>query len=125
MNPVVHFELPASDMERAKTFYEKVFGWNIVCGYENYYNIITAEIGDNGYMSAAPGAINGAVQRRDDAINGTRLIIQVENLDEAIRKAIDEGGRIFIPKKRTPHLYYSVIFDTEGNELNLVEAIKD
>ena len=69
MNPVVHFEMPASNMERAKAFYEKVFGWNIVCGYENYYNIITAEIGDKGYMSTAPGAINGAMQSKDDTID--------------------------------------------------------
>ena len=27
MNPVVHFELPYRDAERASTFYSKVFGW--------------------------------------------------------------------------------------------------
>lgn len=27
MNPVVHFEIPAMDMKRMKSFYETVFGW--------------------------------------------------------------------------------------------------
>jgi uncharacterized protein len=124
MNPVVHFEMPAFDMERAKKFYEKVFGWDVVCGYDNYYNLITADIGQNGYMSSAPGAINGAIQIKDDTIGGTRLIIQVEDLEIAVQKAIEEGAKILIPKRKTPRLYYSVISDSEGNELNLVEAIK-
>jgi hypothetical protein len=29
MSKVVHFEIPAEDMERASKFYENVFGWEI------------------------------------------------------------------------------------------------
>ena len=29
MNPIVHFEIPAKDMKRAKEFYGKLFGWKI------------------------------------------------------------------------------------------------
>ena len=28
-NSVVHFEIPAEDVQRAKKFYEKTFGWKI------------------------------------------------------------------------------------------------
>ena len=28
-NPIVHFEIPADDTERAKDFYAKTFGWEI------------------------------------------------------------------------------------------------
>ena len=28
-NPVVHFEIPADDVARAKAFYAKTFGWTI------------------------------------------------------------------------------------------------
>ena len=28
-NPIVHFEIPADDVARAKAFYEKVFGWKV------------------------------------------------------------------------------------------------
>jgi uncharacterized protein len=27
MEPVIHFELPAEDSQRASTFYENAFGW--------------------------------------------------------------------------------------------------
>lgn len=64
MNPVVHFELPACDMKRAKGFYENVFGWGVVCDYDVYYNLLTADVGTNGYMSAAPGAIKGLYRRK-------------------------------------------------------------
>jgi len=29
MNPVVHFEMPAEDKERIKTFYTSAFGWQM------------------------------------------------------------------------------------------------
>ena len=29
MDSVVHFEIPADDMERAKTFYRDNFGWTL------------------------------------------------------------------------------------------------
>jgi len=29
MSRVIHFEIPASDPERASAFYQKVFGWKI------------------------------------------------------------------------------------------------
>ena len=28
--PVVHFELPVDDVERAQTFYREAFGWNVM-----------------------------------------------------------------------------------------------
>jgi len=41
MEPVVNFELPAGDMKRAKKFYEKVFGWNMIAAYDTFYFALT------------------------------------------------------------------------------------
>ena len=123
-NPVFYFELPANDMGRAKSFYENVFGWNVQCSYENYYKADTAGIIDGGGLSQISGTINGGIQKKDETIGCVRIVINVQNLDEALQKAIAEGGKIFIPKKKIPGMLYSVILDTEGNEINLVEAIK-
>jgi len=30
MNSVVHFEIPADDVERAKKFYSENFGWKLI-----------------------------------------------------------------------------------------------
>jgi predicted enzyme related to lactoylglutathione lyase len=73
--------------------------------------------------SLNPGEINGAIQFKDETITSTRIVINVSNLDEALEKVQTEGGKIFIPKKKIPGNYYSVIYDTEGNEIMLIERI--
>ncbi len=124
MNPVFHFELPAKDMARAKAFYEKVFGWNITASYETYYLAATTAQTDSAGMSHAPGIINGALQQKDETITSLRLVVEVDNLEEAVEKALNEGATMFIPPKQLPHMKYCVIIDTEGNEVNLVEKLK-
>jgi hypothetical protein len=42
MNPVVHFELPASDRVRMADFYTKVFGWQTEMLGEEMSNYVTA-----------------------------------------------------------------------------------
>jgi uncharacterized protein len=120
MDPVILFELPATDMQRAKAFYEKVFGWNINSSYDRYFYAHTTETDEKIY-SQSPGVINGAIQKKDDIITSTRIVINVSNLDNALDKVLAEGGRIFVPKTKIPGGYYSVIYDTEANEINLVE----
>ncbi len=122
MDPVFRFELPANDMKRAKSFYEKVFGWVIDSGYDRYYWAQTTT-SDDKRKSQNLGEINGAIQFKDETITSIRIAINVSNLDETLKKILAEGGRIFIPKKKIPGSYYSVIYDTEGNEILLVEKI--
>ncbi|MBS3080874.1 hypothetical protein J4221_05360 [Candidatus Pacearchaeota archaeon] len=40
MDKVVHFEIPYDNVEEAKSFYEKVFGWKIQSIPEMNYNIV-------------------------------------------------------------------------------------
>ena len=50
MDKVVHFEIPAKDLERAKKFYSTVFGWQLQqMGPEmgNYVMVRTVEVGDD------------------------------------------------------------------------------
>jgi predicted enzyme related to lactoylglutathione lyase len=123
MDPVVHFEMPAKDMQRARAFYEKVFGWTVLPAYDTYY-LATTTPGDAGQMSQTPGEINGAIQQKDESIQTTRLIVKVSDIDKALEKALAEGGRVFIPKKKLPTMLYSVIWDTEGNEVNIVQPLE-
>jgi uncharacterized protein len=122
MEPVVFFEMPANDMKRAKDFYEKVLGWSISPAYENYYFALTTD-SDEKRNSKKAGQINGGIQKKDNTIGSTRLMIAVKSLDDTIKKAVEAGGRILIPPKKIPGYYYSVIMDTEGNEINLAEKL--
>jgi len=123
MSPVVLFEMPANDMKRAKEFYEKVLGWHILPDYENYYFALTAT-SDEHKIPKGVGQINGGIQRKDETIGKLRLMINVKDLDNTLKKALEEGGKILIPPKKIPGYYYSVIIDTEGNEINLAERLK-
>jgi len=123
MSPVVFFEMPANDMNRAKEFYKKVLGWYISPDYENYYFALTT-LSDENKIPKVVGQINGGIQKKDDTIGKLRLMIHVTDLDETLKRALDEGGKILIPPKKIPGYYYAVIMDTEGNEINLAERLK-
>jgi predicted enzyme related to lactoylglutathione lyase len=123
MNPVVHFELPAKDMNRAKTFYEKVFGWEVNQWGDDYFLVTTTPVNEK-MMAQKPGEINGAIQKKTDSIGSPRVVVNVANIDEAINKVKAEGGKIFQPKTEVPNMmYYAIVYDTEGNELGVIENI--
>ena len=122
MDPAFFFEMPALDMQRAKGFYERAFGWSILTSYENFYFALTTE-SDATRNPRTLGAINGAIQQKDETIGSLRLMIGVEDLEVAIKKVLAEGGRIKLPPKKIPGYYYAVAFDTEGNEVNVVQRL--
>jgi len=124
MSPVVFFEMPANDMNRAKEFYKKVLGWYISPDYENYYFALTT-LSDENKIPKVVGQINGGIQKKDETIGKLRLMIHVTDLDETLKRCLDEGGRILIPPKKIPGYYYAVILDTEDNEINLAERLNE
>ncbi len=124
MNPVVHFEIPADDMKRAERFYSKVFGWDINTSYDIYFWVHTTDF-DEKNMSTKPGEINGAIQKKDADITSTRIGINVADIDDVLKRVLAEGGKVAITKTKLPKSYYSVILDTEDNEVLLIEWIKD
>lgn len=119
-NRVVHFEIYADDVERAKKFYSDVFGWT----YEEwdfngtkYYGVLTAPMD-----SKEPG-INGGLMKRigpepvqGQAVIGYACTVQVENIDETISKIILSGGTMALPKFSIADLAWQAYYkDTEGN----------
>jgi predicted enzyme related to lactoylglutathione lyase len=48
-NAIVHFEIPADDVQRAKRFYQKAFGWKISDPWKmDYYFVETKKKGEEG-----------------------------------------------------------------------------
>lgn len=60
MGKVVHFEIPADDVERAKKFYGSIFGWEAddVPGMD--YTMVRTVAVDERQMPKEPGATTGA-----------------------------------------------------------------
>lgn len=116
---IVHFEIHASDVSKAKEFYETVFGWKFEDWSEfasmPYWGIVTREEGEMG--------INGGLmQRQGDApaenasVNGAVITAGVENYDETHDKIVAAGGTVALPKAALPGMAWQGYYkDTDGN----------
>ena len=122
---VVHFEIPAEDVERAKEFYKEIFSWNITSIPEMNYNIVhTVEV-DEKFMPKEVGAINGGIMKKTDKITSPVITIDVKNIDESLLKIEELGGMVIKEKTQVGDMGFVAYFkDTEGNILGLWETIK-
>jgi predicted enzyme related to lactoylglutathione lyase len=129
-NRVVHFEIYAQDVDRAKKFYADVFGWTYQTwefGGEPYYGILTApegskELGINGGLLRRPGPAPVEGQ----AVIGYACTIQVENIDETIKKIEDCGGTLALAKMAIPGMAWQAYYkDSEGNIFGIHQPDKE
>lgn len=117
MNSVVHFEVPADDLERAKKFYGDVFGWQLMQMGDDmgkYVMVTTTESDQEGPKT--PGAINGGIMQRDEKKKAPIIVIDVPNIDEHLVKLEAAGGKIIDPKMDVGGMgLLAYVTDTEGN----------
>jgi len=130
-NRVVHFEIQALDIPRAKKFYSRVFGWDFqdwpMPGGEPYVGVMTAP-----KESKEPG-INGGLLKRPANLppqgcgtNAFVCTVQVDNFDETAKKIIAAGGIVALPKFAIVGMAWQGYFlDTEGNTFGVHQADKN
>lgn len=127
MDSVVHFEIPADDLDRARGFYGKVFGWKIeeapMAGAE-YWMASTVESDERG-MPKKPGAINGGMMKRMAKGESPVIVISVPSLDSYLEKVKEAGGKVVMEKMQVGDIgLYARISDTEGNVIGLWQELK-
>jgi predicted enzyme related to lactoylglutathione lyase len=123
MNKVVHFELPADNVERAKKFYKEAFDWQIEDVPEMDYTILrTVEVDEN-RMPKESGVINGGMLKRDsekNVVTNPTFAVDVEDIDEAVKKIKNAGGLLVKEKMPVGNMGFIAYFkDTEGNILSI------
>lgn len=109
-NSIVHFEIPADDVSRAKKFYQKALGWKITDPWKmNYFMVETKEKGEDG--------INGGLMERKMPGQPFMNYIAVESIDRSMKKVEDAGGTIAMPKTEIGQGmgWIAAFKDTEGN----------
>jgi predicted enzyme related to lactoylglutathione lyase len=129
MNKVVHFEIPADDLERAKKFYRETFGWQIqdwpLADGSVYAGVRTVDVDETTFLPKEPGAINGGIVKRDSVSGTPQVTVSVPSIDEHLEKVKAAGGRVLKPKTAIENMgYYAYVSDTEGNLLGLWQDIK-
>jgi len=122
MDKVVHFEIPADNVERASNFYKENFDWKKTPVPQLSYTLLgTVEVDQNN-MPKECGAINGGLMERGFGIKNPVLTINVDNIDASIEKIQKTGGKIIREKMEVPNIGLIAYFqDTEGNTLGLIQ----
>lgn len=120
MDKVVHFEVPAEDLARAKKFYQETFGWQLQDMPDMNYILARTVETDDKWMPKEVGAINGGMMKRNDIVTGPSFSIDVKNIDEAMAKVKAAGGSVIKDKTSVGSMGFVAYFkDTEGNVLSL------
>lgn len=125
MDRVVHFEIPVDDADRARAFYRTAFDWGLQAmeGYD-YTVALTTTVDEKTQVPTEPGAINGGLAPRTAEIPTPRIVIQVDSIDESLKKIEAEGGSTVAPRAEMPGMgAYAYFKDTEGNLLGLWETL--
>src|SRR5258707_12467300 len=97
MSRVIHFEIPASDPERASAFYKKVFGWKIEKwpGPMEYWMVTTGGGG-------SPG-VNGGLKKKTD-VKKTTNTIGGESREASLEAGTKAVGNLCMPKNPIPNV---------------------
>ena len=123
-NPtIVHFEIPADDVERARKFYSTLFGWKIEkaevkvdADTMDYWMISTS--GDTNEKSS----LGGGLMKRKDPQQPNLNYIEVSSIDEYSNKVKNLGGKVVMPKTKVEgYGSFAVCTDTENNSFALWE----
>jgi predicted enzyme related to lactoylglutathione lyase len=122
---VVNFEIPADDLDRAQTFYQKAFGWtaNLIpeVGYVNLGTGPSDVIGRH----LEPNGINGGMATRGGPITAPLVTVYVDDIDAALEQVVELGGRVVQAKIAVFDFGFRAYFaDTEGNILGLWQDLR-
>lgn len=114
---IVHFEIPAKDVEKLKKFYSDLFAWKFTKFPDpmEYWTIQTVPV-DKNMQPIRPG-VNGGLYRKQQPENTHINHISVESIDDYIVKIKKLGGKIVTPKMEISKDigWSSIATDPEGN----------
>ncbi len=114
------FGIQVDDVNRARAFYEAVFGWRFEAwGPPGFYLIHTGD-------DAAPG-IQGIMHRRSEPRSGTGLngiepTFSVDDVDAIAVSVEASGGQVIMSRSEIPTVGALIRFlDTEGNDIGAMQ----
>jgi len=122
---IVHFEIPANDVEKLRRFYSKLFGWKIekAPGPVEYWMIGTVPVDDKG-MPLRPG-VNGGMYKKERPENKPVNYISVESIDKSIELVKAWGGKVVQGKQEVMGVgWVAVAVDPEGNQIAMLQPMR-
>lgn len=127
MNPVVHFEMPYHDRDRAARFYSQAFGWKIdKLGPEIGHYAVATTAQSDAKPGAPAGAINGGLfaHTGDGPAQYPSIVIAVEDMGAAMARVTQAGGEVLGEPMAIPGIGdYVAFFDTEHNRHGMLKPV--
>ena len=127
MNPVVFFEMPYRDRDRAARFYAEAFGWKMEKLGPEMGNYVVAKTAEKDAKPGAPaGAIDGGLFefKADWPAQYPGVVIAVDDLRAAMVRVVRAGGEVLgEPMAIAGVGDYVAFFDTERNRHGMLKPI--
>jgi uncharacterized protein len=116
-NPIVHWELMVSDLDKAKEFYTNVFQWNI-----------EDNPGFPGYPWVDPGKEpRGAMWVKPDMAPAYALNVYfgVDSVEQALARAVGAGGTLLMPETPIEGVgSWGMFADPDGIPIGVFHALQ-
>jgi predicted enzyme related to lactoylglutathione lyase len=116
--PVVHFEIVATDGEKAQRYYSELFGWDIDADNPMGYGLVAREANTN----ADGVGIGGGIGAGPEGYAGhVTFYVEVPDVEAALAKAESLGGtRMMGPDEVMEGLVIGLFTDPEGHVVGVV-----
>ena len=114
--PVVHFEIIATDAEAARRYYGDLFGWEFDTDNPMNYSVVKRDEDD--------GGIGGGIGEAPEGYSGhVTFYVGVPDVEAALAKAESLGGkRMMGPDKVMEGIEIGLFTDPEGRVVGVVHT---
>jgi predicted enzyme related to lactoylglutathione lyase len=120
MPTIVHFDIAADEPQRAKQFYQSLFGWKMFAppGITDYYMVGTEN-------PDGTDGLGGGLGKRGEPSQRITMYVGVDSIDDYSRKVTKLGGKVLHARMPVPGWgYLTTCVDTEGNTFGLWQEDK-
>jgi predicted enzyme related to lactoylglutathione lyase len=114
-HPIVHIEIPATDLKQTSQFYADVFGWQVDPAMENY-SIFSVEGGPGGgFVPLTDENTAGPV---GFGVGRPLLHLRTDDIEATLAEVEAHGGTTLKPKAEIPGIgWWAVFADPSGNPM--------
>jgi len=107
---LAHFAINTDDIDRSRTFYEKVFGWKF------------SAWGPPGFYQIEGAGIRGALQKRRNLIEGHKTLgfectLAVDSIDATEKAVLANGGKTILARSVIVGVGTLMFFEEPGGNV--------
>ena len=112
-NPLCHFELMTTDIEKCKAFYTGVFDWQLDEKSMPGYTLVNTGSEPSGGVFAKPEVA---------PMPCVNVYFQVDDVDATLERVTERGGSVVVPKTPIPNVgHFAMFTDPEGIAVGIMQ----